>query len=74
MEVPVVNLDDPNATKNGWLGTRKSAQIQITTKLTDISKYFVKDILNILDSSDKKGKTKLKEIRNKMYEYLKTLD
>jgi len=54
-------------------GVRNSAQLQITTKLTDVSKYFVKDILDILESSDKKGKTKLKEIRSKMYGYLRTL-
>jgi len=70
----MVNTDDKNATAAD-LGVRKSAQVNITEKqvLTDVSKYFVKDILNILESPDKKGKTKLKEIRSKMYGYLKKL-
>ena len=51
----------------------KSNIISQEYKLTDLSSYFVKDILKVLEDTDKKGKTKLKEIRRKMYGFLKKI-
>lgn len=70
----MVNTDDKNATYGGTdLNTNKVSVETPKTQLNNLSKYFVKDILSILESTDKKGKTKLNEIRRKMYGYLRTL-
>jgi len=68
----MVNTDDPNAT-DAVSGVRRSATLNVTTvsQMKDIDKYFVKNILDILDSPDKKGKTKLKEVRSSVLDYLK---
>lgn len=73
LENVMVILEDPNATGASLLIKDKDTISVDTpkTQLTNVSKYFVKDILSILESNDKKGKTKLKEIRRKMYDYLK---
>jgi len=68
----MVNTDDPNAT-DAVSGVRRSATLNITevSQMKDIDKYFISNILDILDSTDKKGKTKLKEIRRSVLDYLK---
>ena len=68
----MVNTDDKNAT-GASIGDKQEVISVDTLKpqLTDVSKYFVKDILNILEDSSTKGKTKLKQVRKRMYEYLK---
>jgi hypothetical protein len=69
----MVILENPNATGASlFLKDKDTISVDTPkTQLTNVSKYFVKDILSILESTDKKGKTKLKEIRRKMYDYLK---
>lgn len=69
----MVNLDDRTEVDRFCRFSDKSPTVFVETpnQLKDLDKYFVKDILNILDSTDMKGKTKLKEIRRKMYAYLK---
>jgi len=72
----MVNTEDKNATAasiNEDLLTDKESVGVLTSEpvIKDIGKYFVKDILNILEKPTMKGKTKLKEIRRKMYGYLK---
>ncbi len=70
----MVNTEDDKNSTAAELGTRRSATLNVEVQkpqLTDISKYFVKDILNILEDSSMKGKTKLKQVRKRMYEYLK---
>ena len=68
----MVNTDDKNATGAGINSQQNKVSIEASkTQLNNLSKYFVKDILSILESTDKKGKTKLKEIRKKMYGYLR---
>ena len=73
LEREVANTEDKNATGAGTnISSNKVSVETPNTQLNNLSKYFVKDILNILESTDKKGKTKLKEIRRKMYGYLGT--
>jgi len=73
----MVSLDDnPNATaavllNEGDNENEKATNFVFRPKPPNLNKYFIKDVLNILDSSDKKGKTKLKEIRRCMFKYLK---
>lgn len=70
----MVNTEDNNATGAGTdINTNIVSVEAPKTQLNNLSKYFVKDILSILESTDKKGKTKLNEIRRKMYGYLRTL-
>jgi len=68
----MVNKDDQNSTRADSV-VRRSATLNVTTvsQMKDLDKYFVKNILDILDSPDKKGKTKLKEIRSNVLDYLK---
>ena len=67
----MVNTDDATTAVGMNLKSNVVSVDSPKTKLNNLSEYFVKDILNILESKDKKGKTKLKEIRSKMYGYLK---
>lgn len=69
----MVNLEDRTEIDRFCSFSNKKTTVFVETpnQLKDLDKYFVKDVLNILDSTDMKGKTKLKEIRRKIYEYLK---
>ena len=73
----MVNMDDSGTIISTGLNKNSNKNIVLCSpkyQLNNLSKYFVKDILNVLESTDKKGKTKLKEIRSKMYGYLKRIN
>ena len=62
---------DDYGTAGSILGNNTNIQVdERKPLLNNLSKYFVKDILNILESP-MKGSKKLKEVRRRMYGYLK---
>lgn len=65
----MVNLEDGTNLNNSCIfpSNRKTILVETKESVNKIDKFFVKDILNILESKEMKGKTKLKEIRRKIY-------